>query len=141
MILADLCTSTGNALMIQSPASFLPVLILLLLAIFVGAAILVLSGIVLPRFLKPRNPREGKLTPYECGAPLLQDGARHRYSVKFYLVAMLFILFDVEIAFLLPWAVQYKSNLASFGVMILFVATLLIGYVYAWGKGALDWER
>ncbi len=127
--------------MIQPPASFLPVLILLLLALFVGAAILVLSGIILPRFLKPHNPREGKLTPYECGVPLLQDGARHRYSVKFYLVAMLFILFDVEVAFLLPWAVQYKTHLASFWGMLLFVATLLIGYVYAWGKGALDWER
>ena len=127
--------------MIQPPALFLPVLLLLLLALFVGAAILVLSGLVLPRFLKPRNPRAGKLTPYECGVPLLQDGARRRYSVKFYLVAMLFILFDVEVAFLLPWAVQYKSNLASFGAMLLFVATLLIGYIYAWGKGALDWER
>ena len=127
--------------MIQPPESFLPILILLVLAILAGAAILVLSGIVLPRFMKPRNPRPSKLTPYECGAPLLQEGARHRYSVKFYLVAMLYILFDVEVAFLLPWAVQYKSNLASFGAMVLFVATLLIGYVYAWGKGALDWER
>jgi NADH-quinone oxidoreductase subunit A len=127
--------------MIQPPASFLPILILLLLALFAGAAILVLSGLILPRYLKPGNPRKGKLTPYECGVPLIQDGARHRYSVKFYLVAMLFILFDVEVAFLLPWAVQYKNNLASFWLMVLFLATLLIGYIYAWGKGALDWER
>jgi len=127
--------------MIQPPASFLPALILLLLALFVGAAILVVSGVILPWFLKPRNPQPRKLTPYECGVPLLQEGARHRYSVKFYLVAMLFILFDVEVAFLLPWAVQYKANLASFWLMVLFVATLLVGYVYAWGKGALDWER
>lgn len=127
--------------MIQPPASFLPALILLLLAIFVGAAILVVSGVILPWFLKPRNPQARKLTPYECGVPLLQEGARHRYSVKFYLVAMLFILFDVEVAFLLPWAVQYKANLASFWLMLLFVATLLVGYVYAWGMGALDWER
>lgn len=141
MILAGLRTHSGIVLMIRPPESFLPILVLLLLALFVGAAILVLSGIVLPRFLKPGNPREGKLTPYECGVPLLQEGARHRYSVKFYLVAMLFILFDVEIAFLLPWAVQYKTHLASFWVMVLFVATLLIGYIYAWGKGALDWER
>ena len=127
--------------MIQPPASFLPILVLLLLALLAGAAILVLSGVVLPRFLKPCNPRKGKLTPYECGVPPLQEGARHRYSVKFYLVAMLYILFDVEVAFLLPWAVQYKSNLASFWVMVFFVATLLVGYIYAWGKGALDWER
>jgi NADH-quinone oxidoreductase subunit A len=141
MILAGVHNSTGSTVMIQPPASFLPVLILLGVALFMGAAILALSGIVLPHFLKPHNPRAGKLTPYECGVPLLQDGARHRYSVRFYVVAMLFILFDVEVAFLLPWAVQYKTNLASFWVMVLFVLTLLIGYVYAWGKGALDWER
>lgn len=127
--------------MIQPPASFLPVLVLLALALAVGAAILLLSGVILPRFLKPRNPAAGKLTPYECGVPVLQEGARHRYSVKFYLVAMLFILFDVEIAFLLPWAVQYKTHLGTFWAMILFVGTLLIGYVYAWGTGSLDWER
>src|SRR5512142_960204 len=127
--------------MIQPPASFLPVLILLVLALLEGAAILVVSGLILPRYLKPRNPKAGKLTPYECGVPPIQEGARHRYSVKFYLVAMLFILFDVEVAFLLPWAVQYNSNLASFPLMLLFVVTLVIGYVYAWGKGALDWER
>lgn len=127
--------------MIQPPETFLSILILLVLAVIVGAAILVLSGVVLPRFLKPRNPSPGKLTPYECGVPPVQEGARRRYSVKFYLVAMLFILFDVEVAFLMPWAVQYRTNLASFGAMILFVATLLVGYVYAWGTGALDWER
>jgi NADH-quinone oxidoreductase subunit A len=142
MILAGLRNRPlGNVAMIQPPSSFLPILLLLLLALAAGAGILLLSGVILPRFLKPRNPRATKLTPYECGVPPLQEGARHRYSVKFYLVAMLFILFDVEIAFLLPWAVQYKTNLASFGIMLLFVATLLIGYVYAWGKGALDWER
>ena len=127
--------------MIQPPASFLPILVLLLLALLAGAAILVLSGVVLPRFLKPCNPRKGKLTPYECGVPPLQEGARHRYSVKFYLVAMLFILFDVEAAFLLPWAVQYKAHLWTFWACLSFVATLLVGYVYAWGKGALEWER
>ena len=125
----------------QTHANFLPILILLIAAIGVGGAILVLSGIVLPRFLKPRNPAAGKLTPYECGVPLLQESARRRYGVKFYLVAMLFILFDVEAAFLLPWAVQFKSNLGTYYVMLAFVGTLLVGYVYAWGKGALDWER
>ena len=130
-----------NPPMIQPPESFLPVLVLLALALVVGAAILLLSGVVLPRFLKPRNPRQGKLTPYECGVPPLQEGARHRYSVKFYLVAMLFILFDVEAALLMPWAVTYRANLWTFWVMLSFVATLLVGYVYAWGKGALEWER
>ncbi|HLO66142.1 MAG TPA: NADH-quinone oxidoreductase subunit A [Holophaga sp.] len=120
---------------------FLPVLLLLLLAAFVGAAILVVSGKILPGLLKPENPQPHKLTPYECGAPPLQEGARHRYSIKFYLVAMLFILFDVEAAFLLPWAVQYKAHLWTFWACLSFVATLLVGYVYAWGKGALNWER
>ena len=120
---------------------FLPILLLFLMASFVGAAILVISGVILPGLLKPNNPQRAKLTPYECGAPILQEGARHRYSVKFYLVAMLFILFDVEAAFLLPWSVQYKAHLGTFWVMLSFVATLLVGYVYAWGKGALDWER
>jgi NADH-quinone oxidoreductase subunit A len=61
--------------------------------------------------------------------------------VKFYLVAVLFILFDVEAAFLLPWAVQFKGNLRSFGAMLAFMATLLVGYVYVWGRGALEWEK
>jgi NADH-quinone oxidoreductase subunit A len=127
--------------MTEPSQSFLPVLLLLVLVAFVGAAILAVSGWILPGLFKPRNPQHAKLTPYECGAPPLQEGARHRYSVKFYLVAMLFILFDVEAAFLLPWAVQYKHNLGSFWTGMAFVATLLVGYAYAWGKGALDWER
>jgi NADH-quinone oxidoreductase subunit A len=127
--------------MTPAPSPFLPVLLLFLIALFVGAAILVASGLILPGLVKPRNPQPAKLVPYECGAPPRQEGARHRYDVKFYLVAMLFILFDVEAAFLLPWAVQYKAHLGTFWVMVAFVATLAVGYVYAWGKGALDWER
>jgi NADH-quinone oxidoreductase subunit A len=125
-----------------NPATpFVPVLALLLLALAVGIGILWVSGWLLPRLIKPNNPQPEKLTPYECGVPMFQGNARHRYSVKFYLVAVLFILFDVEAAFLLPWAVQFKSNLASFGAMIAFMATLLVGYIYVWGKGALEWER
>lgn len=120
---------------------FLPVLVLLLLALAMGLAILLLSGLVLPRLVKPRRPDPRKLTPYECGVPPLQEGARHRVGVRFYLVAVLFLLFDVEAAFLLPWAVQYKAHTATFGAMAAFVGTLLVGYVYVWGKGALDWER
>ncbi len=124
-----------------NPASpFLPVLILFLVAAVTAAAILVLSGKVLT-LLKPRNPQAAKLTPYECGVPPLQAGARHKYSVKFYLTAMLFILFDVEAAFLLPWAVNYKHALWTFWAMLSFMATLLVGFIYAWGKGAFEWER
>jgi NADH-quinone oxidoreductase subunit A len=126
---------------IEPFSPFLPVLLLLAIAVLIGAAILVVSGRILPGLLKPANPKRAKLTPYECGAPPLQEGARHRYSVKFYLVAMLFILFDVEAAFLIPWAVQFKGNLWTFWAMVSFVSTLLVGYIYAWGKGALDWER
>jgi len=125
----------------QPLSPFIPIMLLFLIAVGVAAAILVVSGKILPGLLKPANPKAAKLTPYECGAPPLQEGARHRYSVKFYLVAMLFILFDVEAAFLLPWAVQYRAHLWTFWAMASFLATLLVGYVYAWGKGALDWER
>ncbi len=127
--------------MTEPVSYFLPILLLLILSAIVGAAILVVSGWILPGLMKPLNPKTHKLTPYECGAPPLQAGARHRYSVKFYLVAMLFILFDVEAAFLLPWAVQFKAHLWTFWAGVSFVATLLVGFVYAWGKGALDWER
>lgn len=123
------------------PASpFLSVLILLLVAAVTAIAILVLSGWVLP-MLKPNNPQEAKLRVYECGVPPLQTGARHKYSVKFYLTAMLFILFDVEAAFLLPWAVNFKTALWTFAAMLSFMATLLVGYLYAYFKGAFDWER
>jgi len=124
-----------------NPASpFLPLLILLLLAVGVAAAILIISGVILPK-LKPNHPDPEKLSAYECGVPEVQPGARHRYSVQFYLTAMLFILFDVEAAILLPWAVQYKTHPATFGVMLAFFATLLVGFVYAWGKGAFEWEK
>ena len=115
---------------------YLPLLLQILVAIgFVTVALL--FSVLLGKSGR-RNPV--KDSPYECG--MLPIGNQQpRFAVKFYLVAMLYILFDVEVAFLLPWAVQYKSNLASFWMMVFFVATLLVGYVYAWGKGALDWER
>lgn len=123
------------------PASpFLSVLILMMVAAVTALAILILSGKVLNVF-KPSNAQEAKLRPYECGVPSLQDGARRKYSVKFYLTAMLFILFDVEAAFLLPWAVIFKQHPETFAIMLSFMATLLVGFVYAWGKGAFEWER
>jgi NADH-quinone oxidoreductase subunit A len=130
----------------MSPAAtldpFLPVLALLLLAVLVGAFTLFLTGWLLP-FLRlvPHNPQKHKLTTYECGVPMQQPDARQRYSVKFYLVAVLFTLFDVDIALLLPWAVNFKKAPYTFVPMLLFAATILLGYVYVWGKGALEWER
>ena len=133
--------------MTETAHFFLPILLLLILASLVGAAILVVSGWILPGLLKPDNPVKHKLTPYECGAPPVQEGARHRYSVKFYLVAMLFILFDIEIVFMYPWAVVYRDFLGRqggvliFWSMLSFVGILTVGYVYAIKKGALDWKK
>ncbi|MFM8234638.1 MAG: NADH-quinone oxidoreductase subunit A [Holophagaceae bacterium] len=124
----------------NAAAPFVPLLILALAAIVIATAVLVLSGVILPKF-KPNNPQRSKLEPYECGVPPRQQGARHRYSVQFYLVAMLFILFDVETAFLFPWAANFKQAPETFSLMVLFLFTLLLGYVYALGKGALDWEK
>jgi NADH-quinone oxidoreductase subunit A len=128
-----------------NPASpFLSVLILLLVAAVTAIAILALSGWVLP-LLKPSNPQVAKLRPYECGVLPQQEGARRKYTVRFYLTAMLFILFDVEAAFLLPWAVNYReairAHASTFLPMLTFMGTLLVGFIYAWGKGAFEWER
>lgn len=116
--------------------SYLPILIQLLLAAAVGAAILGLSTLV-----GVKRPTREKLSPYECGIAPVGD-ARERFSVSFYLIGMLFILFDVEAVFLYPWAVVYKS-LKWFGFveMFLYIVILLAGYLYIWKKGALDWSR
>ena len=115
---------------------YLPVLIHFLVVVAVAAAILGLSA-----WVGVKRPSRAKLSPYECGIPPVGD-ARERFSVSFYLVAMLFILFDVEAVFLYPWAVIFKS-LKWFGFveMLLYIAILLAGYVYIWKKGALDWKR
>jgi NADH-quinone oxidoreductase subunit A len=117
-------------------SAYLPVLIHFLVVVAVTAAILGLSA-----WVGVKRPSRAKLTPYECGIPPVGN-ARERFSVSFYLVAMLFILFDVEAVFLYPWAVIFKS-LKWFGFleMLLYIAVLLAGYVYIWKKGALDWKR
>src|SRR6186713_2648835 len=110
--------------------------ILLLAVIGVGFGIV---SVVISRFLGPRNPTAEKLAPYECGMPPVGD-ARERMSVKFYLVAMIFLLFDIEVAFLYPWAMALRElGWAGFVQVVLFMALLLTGYVYVWRKGALDW--
>jgi NADH-quinone oxidoreductase subunit A len=89
--------------------------------------------------LGPRNPTPEKLAPYECGMPAVGD-ARERHSVKFYLVAMIFLLFDIEIVFLYPWALAFRSlGWAGLVQLLAFFLILLVGYVYVWRKGALDW--
>ncbi len=114
--------------------SYLPIFILILLAAGFALVTLLLSHV-----LGPRRPTRSKLTPYECGIDPV-GSARERFSVKFYLVAMLFIIFDIEIVFLYPWAVILNS-LKLFGLieMILFLGILLIGLLYVWKKGGLEW--
>lgn len=103
-----------------------------------GFGLVALIGSYILGVKKP-NPR--KLAPYECGVTPIGT-ARERFSVKFYLVAMLFLLFDIEAVFLFPWAVVYRElKLFGFFEMLLFIAAVLAGYIYAWKKGALEWER
>jgi len=117
------------------PRDFLPVLIALAFAVGLGAALLGLS-LLLGRVRGSRTAQ----TTYESGIPPIGH-ARERFSIKFYLVAVLFILFDIEIVFLYPWAATY-GQLGLFGLveMLLFVVILVLGLAYAWAKGALEWQ-
>ena len=113
---------------------FLPILIMIGLGVGFAA-----GSILLSQFVGPRKPTPEKLAPYECGMPAVGD-ARERQSVKFYLVAMIFLLFDIEVAFLYPWAMALRDlGWNGFVQVLLFMALLLAGYVYVWRKGALDW--
>jgi len=110
-----------------------------LLFIVVGLAIGVVP-VALGWLLAPNRPDSEKLSPYECGFEAFED-ARMRFDVRYYLVAILFILFDLEIAFLFPWAVVLKQiGMFGFVAMLVFLAILVVGFVYEWKKGALDWE-
>ena len=114
---------------------FLPILILLGMgAGFAG------GNIFLSQFLGPRKPSPEKAAPYECGMPPVGD-ARERQSVKFYLVAMIFLLFDIEVAFLYPWAIAFRTlGFAGFVQVVTFFALLVTGYIYVWRKGVFDWS-
>lgn len=116
--------------------SYAPLLIHILAAVALAGAILALSSLV-----GHRRPNRAKLQPYECGVLPVGD-ARAAFSVKFYLVAMVFILFDVEAIFLYPWALVYRDlRVFGFVEMLLFILVVLVGYVYLLKKGALDWNR
>ena len=117
-------------------SAWAPILIFLILV--TGFALVSVIGSLI---LGMRKPTPEKLAPYECGMQPVGT-ARERFSVKFYLVAMLFLLFDIEAVFLFPWAVVYRDlKLFGFFEMVLFIAVVLAGYVYVWKKGALEWER
>src|SRR5205809_5904623 len=118
---------------------YFPILLFIFVGLSVGVA-LPLAGGILSRLLGVHRPDPAKLSPYECGFEAFED-ARMRFDVRYYLVAILFILFDLEIAFLFPWAVVINDiGLAGFLSMMLFLAILTVGFVYEWMKGALEWE-
>ena len=121
--------------------NYFPILMFVLVGVAVGV-LPVAMGFV----LAPSRPDPEKLSPYECGFEAFED-ARMKFDVRYYLIAILFILFDLEVAFLFPWATIFKDIVATesiklfgFVEMLVFVAILVVGYVYAWAKGALEWE-
>ena len=116
-------------------ANYLPILIFLGIAAGVSGAILLASLIV-----ARQRPDAEKTSAYECGFDAFTD-ARHKFDVRFYLVAILFIIFDLEVAFLFPWAVALgKIGIFGYWSMMIFLAVLTVGFVYEWRKGALEWE-
>src|SRR5881296_147426 len=116
-------------------AEYFPILLFILVGVGVGVA-----PVVLGKLLAPNRPDPEKLSPYECGFEAFED-ARMKFDVRYYLVAILFILFDLEIAFLFPWATVI-NDIGLFGLiaMMIFLAILVVGFVYEWKKGALEWE-
>jgi len=124
--------SGPNQVMLEN---YLPVLLFILVGTAVGVGPLVIG-----KLLGPNRPDPEKLSPYECGFEAFED-ARMKFDVRYYLVAILFILFDLEIAFLFPWAVSLDAiGFFGFASMMIFLAILVVGFVYEWRKGALDWE-
>mgnify|MGYP002621955614 FL=1 len=116
-------------------AEYVPILLFIRVALIFGAVLVGLGWA-----LAPNRPDAEKLSPYECGFEAFED-ARMKFDVRYYLVAILFILFDLEIAFLFPWAVTLNDTGAfAFWSMMVFLAILVVGFAYEWKKGALEWE-
>ena len=111
------------------------------LVIFIGIAFVISAGILIaPFFIAVSKPDPAKVSAYECGFDAFDD-ARMKFDVRFYLVSLLFIIFDLEVAFLFPWAVAFKE-IGAFGfwAMMVFLAILTVGFIYEWRKGALEWD-
>jgi NADH-quinone oxidoreductase subunit A len=116
-------------------AGYLPLVIFIGVSLAIGLALL-----VAPFVVAPSNPDPEKLSAYECGFNAFDD-ARMKFDVRFYLVAILFIIFDLEVAFLFPWAVAFKDvGWFGFWSMMAFLAVLTVGFIYEWRKGALEWD-
>ena len=115
--------------------NYLPILVFIVIALGLGT-VMILAGSI----IGPRRPDAEKLSPYECGFEAFED-SRMKFDVRYYLVAILFIIFDLEIAFLFPWAVVLDEiGMFGFLAMMAFLAVLVIGFIYEWKKGALEWE-
>ncbi len=115
--------------------NYIPVLIFIVIGLGLGAMMIMMGAM-----LGPSRPDSEKQSPYECGFEAFED-SRMKFDVRYYLVAILFIIFDLEIAFLFPWAVVLDEiGMFGFLAMMLFLAVLVVGFVYEWGKGALEWE-
>jgi NADH-quinone oxidoreductase subunit A len=125
----------GKSNMNELIGSYLPVVIFIAVALIVGLAL-----ITSPFIIAYRNPDPEKLSAYECGFDAFDD-ARMKFDIRFYLVSILFIIFDLEVAFLFPWAVSFsRIGWLGFWSMMVFLAVLTIGFIYEWKKGALEWE-
>ena len=120
-------------------SQYLPILLFLGIALLLSGAFVVLP-IIAARFTGAHKPTPEKLSEYECGFPAFED-SRSQFDVRFYLVAILFIVFDLEAAFLYPWAVTvFKLGWVAWIAMMIFIVELALGLIYAWKKGALEWE-
>ena len=116
-------------------AEYFPILLFLAVSTVMGVALITIGSL-----LGPRRPDAEKLSPYECGFEAFED-ARMKFDVRYYLVAILFIIFDLEIAFLFPWAVAFDSlGGVALIAMAIFLGILTVGFIYEWKKGALEWE-
>jgi NADH-quinone oxidoreductase subunit A len=114
---------------------YLPLVIFIGVAFAIGAVLL-----LVPFVIAPQDPDPEKVSAYECGFPAFDD-ARMKFDVRFYLVSLLFIIFDLEVAFLFPWAVAFDDvGMFGFWAMMVFLGILTVGFIYEWGKGALEWD-
>lgn len=126
---------SGGDLLLDYLSRYFPVLLFIAIALAFGVVTLVLSYLVQPKY-----PEAEKLSPYECGSEPFSD-ARMPFPVRYYIFAMLFVIFDIEVIFLYPWAVVFdKIGLIGLVEMLIFIALFLVAYVYAWRKGALEWD-
>ena len=122
----------GNAAI---PENYIPILLFIVVGVTSIAGVLLIGS-----FVRPSRPYRAKLTPYESGSPLFSD-ARIQFPMRYYIIAMLFVIFDIEIIFMMPWAVRFQSlGLLGLIEMLVFLSILLAGFWYAWKKGALEWD-